>query len=258
MKTKTLWLAALLMLCVTTVFANERIKGNGNIVTKTIPVDEFTTLRLAERIQGIKTGLSFFKNTKKDLPIFHYTQSSGSPSLEITMDENLFAYLEIDQKDGKLRIRGLEEDADLYPTQLIIHGKSETLNSVLISGTMNFVSDTPLDIETLNITLSGVGDIKIDELSCDALSVTVSGVGDIVLGGKVNTASYEVSGVGKIRAFDCVADNLKCEISGVGNIEVMGNKTIVASASGVGTIKYKGEASVSSSTSGIGRVSRAD
>jgi len=257
MKKKVSWLIVLIALCITTVSAGERIKGNGNIITKTIPVDEFTDLRLGERIQSRSIGFDFFKRSKKSFPIFNYSQTSGNSSLTITTDENLFDYIDIEQTDGKIRIKAQGDNLEVNPTKLVIEGKSKQLQKVNISGTMNFIVENLLDVPDVSFSISGVGDIKISEIVCDHLRCDISGVGNIYLDGKVKAAEYYVSGVGKVKAYDCEVDDLKCDMSGVGNMEVLALKNISSNTSGVGSVKYRGDAVVSNSVaSGIGRIKR--
>ncbi len=260
MKTRLVWLTLLLALGITTGYANDRIKGNGIIVTRTIPVDNFNDLHLGNGIESSmkNMGMSFFNRSKKSQPSFHYTQTTGQSSLEITMDENLFAWLEIDQKGGTLNIQSRERDTQIVPTQLTIRAQSSGLSNVEISGCMNFISESPLKSESLRICISGVGDIRLDNLTGGALSCDVSGVGNAYLTGQVETGSFHVSGVGKIFAYDCPVKDLTCDVSGVGTMEVNATNQLSAQTSGIGSIRYQGAANVSSSTSGIGRIKRAN
>ncbi len=258
MHTRVVWLTLLLAMGITAGYATERIKGNGTTVTRTFPVDDFSDLRLGESIESpMKTiGLNLFGGSRKKLPSFEYTQADSTSSLEVTMDENLFAWLDIEQQEGTLHIRSRERDTMIVPTQLVIRAQSSGLNKVEIHGCMNFKSASPLKTESLRISVSGMGDIRLNQLTCGALMCDVSGVGNAYLNGRVETGTFQVSGVGKIYAYDCLVGELKCDVSGVGTMEVNASGHLSAQTSGIGSIRYKGTASVYSSASGIGRIKR--
>lgn len=251
MKTKI----SLLLLCVFCAFScmsSDAIKGNGTIITKKIPVENFTELRLGSKIES--KGNSF---SSKSTPRFNYTQTTGSSSLEITMDENLFDNLVIDQKDGRLTIRG--ERGTLRPTQLIINGSSSDLKDVSVSACMDFVAESPVNFEDVSFDVSGVGDVRLSALSSDKFRCGLSGVGKVYLTGQIKEGRFDVSGVGHVYAFDCPVENLKCGVSGVGGMEVNAAESLNASTSGVGSIKYKGHPKeLKKSASGVGSVKQVD
>ena len=63
----------------------EKIKGNGNIITKEIQVADYTGLIVG---QGIESNGSFFAGKNKS-PQINYSQQTGKAGLKITIDENL-------------------------------------------------------------------------------------------------------------------------------------------------------------------------
>lgn len=258
MKTKIIGLIGFILLSITTSYATERIKGNGKIETRTIQVDEYDQLILGQGIefQGM-SGLNFKKNKKNRYPSCNYSQTAGKATLEISLDENLFSWLIVDQKDGKLWIKA-ENDIQLKPTQMIINGSSKELKNVVVSGCMDFRNKGSLSSGELRLSVDGVGDIILKDISVENLTSNVSGVGNIHLSGQADKGNYYVSGVGKIFAYDCNVKELKCEVSGVGRMEVRASEKLNAGTSGVGGIKYKGNAEVDSWSSGIGKVKSAN
>lgn len=249
-------LICLLLGCTTFCMAGlkaEKIKGNGNVVTRTIQVDDFQTVKLGEQINKQSIG-GINWTGKKQKPVFNYTQSAGAATLQITMDENLFPYLEIEQKKGILTIGARDDDFKVFPTRMDIRGSSSRLEKIQVTGCMDFVSESLLQTNSLTISISGVGDAKIDELVCGILDCNLTGVGSLYLSGKADEAEFDVSGVGHVYAFDCVVKNLECDLSGVGSMEVNATEHIKGNVSGVGNMKYKGDAQASTSCSGIGHI----
>ncbi len=254
MKTKITLIVCLLITSIATGFALERIKGNGKIETRTIQIDNYNQLFLGERIEFEgNSGMNFFRKKKKRFPVFNYTQTNGSATLEITMDENLFEYLEIKQEDDKLRIQA-ENDLQIKPTQMLIKSSSEDLQKVEIIGCMDFVAESSLKVKNIRLSIGGVGDIRIDKLTSEEITCSLTGVGNFYLKGNSDKGNYYLTGVGNIKAYDCNVKELVSEISGVGNMQVRASERLKAGTSGIGNIKYRGEAQVEKWVSGLGRI----
>lgn len=242
------------ILCTLNCMSADVIKGNGTIVTKTIPVENFTEVDLGSEIEARQVGNPF---SSKEFPVFNYTQNSGSASLKITTDENLFDHLAIIQDNGKLKIRG--KSGKIRPSQLTIYGTSQDLQKIHINGCMDFIAGTSVILNKAYLSISGVGSVKLSALTCDNFKCDLSGVGKLYLTGQIKEANFNVSGVGRVYAFDCPVEQLKCDVSGVGSMEVNATQSIRANTSGVGSIKYKGNPEkVNQSASGIGKVKRID
>lgn len=258
MKTKITGLICLILLSITSGYAMDKVKGSGKIETRTFRVDDYSQLILGERIEFKEiSGVGFLKKNKEQQPVFHYIQQKGNTSLEITMDENLFQWLTVDEKEGKLYI-GAKEDVQIRPTEMTITGSSSDLRAVSISGCMNFHNKGELVVENVRFAISGVSDIVITGLSAQEITCELSGVGSIHLAGKAEKGNYYMSGVGKIFAYDCNVKKLKSNVSGVGGMEVMASEQLDANMSGIGNIDYKGNAKVKSSSSGLGSIKNAN
>lgn len=257
MRIQFIYLLSLLILCSPTGCASDKVKGNGKIVTRTIPIEDFEQLSISRQIDSKRASWNLFQKNKKNFPVFEYKQSSGSDLLEVTMDENLFDWLVVDQNEKKLYIK-TKKGVYIKPTQLTIKGGSSELSKVELYGCMSFKTTTALNVDNIQFNLLGFGDIQIDGLTCNELNCDLSGVGNIYLNGTAQTGKYILSGVGNIKAYNCEVKNLSCEVSGVGNMQVMATDQLDAGTSGVGGIKYRGEASANTWSSGIGRVKYAN
>lgn len=184
MKTRIIYLCLLVILSMTRCIstnARRGINGNKNIVTRTIQIDDFEEIHLGSNIEPTK-GINPFN--KKNRAICNYTQTDGASSLEITMDENLFDLLDIKNKDHKLVIKA-KSSKKICPTQLVLNITSKNLNKVGISGSIDFIADQPLQLTNTSFDISGVGDVKLANLSCETFKVAISGVGNIYLNGNI-------------------------------------------------------------------------
>lgn len=267
MRTKGL----ILMICVLVAFtANAaKVKGNGNVITKEISVSEFESIEVGGNINSEGKGFG-----KKEGNKFLYSQKTGKASLSITMDENLFSYLDIQSSNGRLSIKTKNRD-QIAPTKLLMHGMSKGLKKVSVSGAMDFIVETPLKLEDLkmsvsgagdiiipkqaniklfNLSISGAGDVKADDLTCQEFESSISGAGDIELKGKADYAKFSVSGAGDVKAYDFIVKRVKASVSGAGDIKVYATEKLDASTSGVGDISYKGSPETNIKKSGLGSV----
>ena len=254
MKTRIIYLCLLVIFSTTGCIsknARKGINGNKNIVTRTIQVDDFEEIHLGSNIESAKSINPF---NKKNRAICNYTQTDGASSLEISMDENLFDLLDIENKDHKLIIKA-KSGKKICPTHLVLNTSSKNLKEAGISGSIDFIADQPLQLTNTSFYISGVGDVKLADLSCDTFKVAISGVGNIYLNGNIKKGKYSVSGVGHVYAFDCPVEDLECEVSGVGGMEVNATQKLDASTSGVGSVKYKGNPEhTQKSASGGGKI----
>lgn len=271
MKTKGLFLAiGLLIAC---AMHAATIKGNRNIVTREISITDFDAISIGTNIRIENKGINF---KKKKYHQFNYRQQTGNSKLSVTLDENLFAYLDIQSTDGKLRIESKNKER-LVPTKCIIEGTSQELKKVQLSGSMDFIVESPLKCDELSVSvsgagdiimkqradirfasfkISGAGDIEISSLYCEEFKSKMSGAGDIEVQGKAKEAHFSVSGAGDVEAYDFEAENVYASVSGAGDIETFATKTLDASVSGIGTIRYKGNPEVKAKKSGIGSIKR--
>lgn len=266
MNTRIITLTAIIMaMCVTVCTA--KVKGNGKLVTKDVQVAAYDKVEVG---QGINCENSLFSKREQASPVFNYTQQSGKATLRITVDENLFSLLIISSSNGTLSI-GTERNKEIVPTKFIANGSSEKLTKAGVSGCVDFILQSalsgddlelkisgacnvilqqPVRVDRCRIAVSGAGDMKASDLICEEIKCQVSGAGDIDLKGKASQGSYGVSGSGDIKAYEFQVGKLSCAVSGSGDIKAYATETLDASASGSGDIKYKGNPAANTRVSG--------
>lgn len=274
MKTKGLILL-LLALCILPAKA-ERIKGNGNIVTKEITVGAFDAIQLKASIEfNTSTLTSWLKRDNKAFPALYYRQTE-SRVLTVQMDENLFSHLRMEVFGGCLTIQTAPRE-QLIPTCLKIEAGSKELKNLKISGSLDFILESslsggnleisisgsgdvilkrPVRLDDVRLSITGSGDVEMQDLRCTAFTGKVSGSGDISLKGKAQTAEYKSTGSGDIEAYGFQVDELTCTTSGSGDIDAYAVKTLKAKSSGSGDISYRGPARVEKSSTGSGDIQK--
>ena len=197
-------------------------EGNGNIITRDIDV-------------------AAFKDFSMILPATVNYSVADSYACRVTLDENLFEWIDIYQKDDCLKVEMVKtfQQADVRPTKFLIELTAPTLEeiSVLGSGDFNFV--TPFEAKELNIKLTGSGDVVFEktanihafdtdiagsgsllskELLADHMDISIAGSGDVMIkDGKVKKANLSVAGSGSIEA-RCQMESMDYSVAGTGSI----------------------------------------
>lgn len=245
---KTLFLYLIAFLAFSTIAAEnfKTIKGDGNIVTKEIPISEYTQLKIGGNIEK---------------SVFNYSQKESHPSVQLTIDSNLLPYLKIQVENGCLIINTRNNER-LLPTRLIINSQSVELNKAQIDGTYRFIFQTGLNAKSLELTaggatdvrskqaieveenckiqVSGVGKLNVDDLHCSDLSAEVKDCGELFLKGEAKSGEYKVVDAGKINAYEFVMEELDCHIDDSGEAKAHVTERLKGEISAAGVLQYKG------------------
>ncbi|WP_297906327.1 head GIN domain-containing protein [uncultured Parabacteroides sp.] len=269
MRTKIIALLVLITFCIIPINA-KKVKGNGDTITKEISVSEYSAIKIGSIAIGYSDSwFNLFNRGGNSSYDFGYAQ--GEPaSLRITIDENLYPYLNIQVKNKELSI-STEKGTQLSPTQLKIEGTSKKLEKIQMSGCMDFVlrsalhgdeleisatkgsdvkMDYPVNVSTCIIKATGGSDIIVNDLSTRIIQGRASGGSDLKLKGKAENGEYSASGGSDIKAYDLILNQLECSASGGSDIYTHVTGYIKASASGGSDVHYKGPAKSDTSTSG--------
>jgi hypothetical protein len=139
--------------------------------------------------------------------------------------------------------------------KIVVYVTVRDINSVEISGSGNVSFKDGLHAKSLNISVSGSGDVvgKVEtkELACD-----ISGSGNMKLSGHAESSSISVSGSGDYSAREVATASTSVQVSGSGNASINASNSINASVSGSGDVRYTGGAQhVVKSKSGSGDIS---
>ena len=254
-------IAGLLESCAPT----RNIKGDGNVVTRTIPVGPYDALE-------VKGGNI----------ILNYSCSDADEGLEVRTDQNILDMYELIVDDGTLKIQPKKEyrrNVNFRPTEFVVTSSSRALERLDIAGAVEANVNSPLWTEdfkvdvagsgnvqfhdttsfaSLKLSISGSGDIVAKRLACGELKGDIAGSGELTLGGSVEEGKLSTAGSGKMRAFDCRFDRLNYSIAGSGDVEVSVESELKVSIAGSGSVKYKGQPEVNQSIAGSGKIERVE
>lgn len=140
---------------------------------------------------------------------------------------------------------------DLDEVQIFI--EAPTYRKIGVHGAVSLKSQETLNVEDLEVAISGAGEAKID-LNAEELEVKISGAGEVKLSGNAEDVDLAISGAGEIKAYDLVAEELKVSISGAGDAKVHATEELDVRVSGAGNVQYKGSPKVNKRISGFGNV----
>jgi hypothetical protein len=191
---------------------SRQIEGSGDVETRDFDVGDFDTIEL---------------NGAFDVEV----TVGRSTSVAVTLDDNLFEYLEVEVEGGSLI---LDFDDPVDPTESTVTINVPELEAFVING---------------------AGDVDIRGFDGGAFSYRLRGAGDTELSGKVDELEIQLSGAGDIDASDLVAQDAEVRVSGAGNAKVHVENRIDARVSGVGNIVcYGNPKEERSRVSGIGDI----
>lgn len=257
MKAKGLLSVIMLLGLFFTVQAADHVKGNGKLTSKKITIGDYNAIK----IDGVID--------------FNYEQSNAEPTIEITVDENLHDYVDVDINDRVLSVRFKGAKVDHY-TKFIVKTNSKWLKEVKASGNANFMVNSrltgdetkinansnclvqlkePVKIGKLDLNVSGSANMVINDLTADKLECSINGSGTITLKkGDAKEGEYSITSSGEIMAFGVAVPELNCKMTGNGAMEIHATNNLKANIIGKGKIRYKGPTAVQQKVIGKGSV----
>ena len=257
MRTKGLLSIIMLLGLLFTAQAADHVKGNGKLSSEKITIDDYNSIK----IDGVID--------------FNYEQSDAAPYIEVTVDENLHEYVNINIKDRELSVGFKGVKVDHY-TKFIVKTNSKWLKEVKAAGNANFMVNSPLTgdeikinansnclvqlkepvkMGKLDLNVSGSANMVINELQADKLECSINGSGTINLKkGDAKEGTYSITSSGEIMAFGVAVPELSCKMTGNGSMEVHATNNLKANIVGKGKIRYKGPTAVQQKVLGKGSV----
>ncbi|WP_164975215.1 head GIN domain-containing protein [Lutibacter sp. HS1-25] len=215
------------------------IKANGNIITQTRTVANFSKISISGS--------------------FDVTLTKGNEgNISINASENLMDIIETKVENGILKIKFKNGINVKNHKTIFITVFYDTVNSISLGGSGDIHSSNTLNANDLELILSGSGGFNL-AVSTTNLNINISGSGNMNIAGKTAVLTCAVSGSGNIKTTDLTANIVHAKISGSGNIKVHAVNEINAKSSGSGNIIYTGNPTIiKSNSSGSGSIQKRD
>ncbi|UKN01075.1 DUF2807 domain-containing protein [Paracrocinitomix mangrovi] len=211
--------------------------GNGDIITETRTVNNFSQIELASQGTVYVTQSSDY-NVKVE---------ASSNLMEILETKVVGSKLIIETKKGKC-IKGNEE--------INYYISAPEISALIISGSGNILAEDGINANNMKFTISGSGDITANNLDVNDVKATISGSGSIYAHSTntVETSDLTISGSGNIDMYEMPTKDVDCNISGSGSCYVNAIETLKVNISGSGDVVYIGQPVLNTNISGSGNV----
>jgi hypothetical protein len=171
------------------------VRGMGPSVDKEINVSDFNGIEVSSGIDVILV-------------------QGNDESLTLTAQENLFEYIKAKVENGTLKIYCHNNIRPTQPMKARITFKN--LSNLRVSGGGDTYSDTPVNVDALDASISGGGDFS-SVINSKMLKFTISGGGDAEIGGSTDDYNISVSGGGDLKS-KINAGIISCRIVGGGDL----------------------------------------
>lgn len=188
-----------------------------------------------------------------------YLEQGSKQSLEIVAKSSTLDEIITEVKDGKLIIRFPNKDyfwKTFQPGEITIHITVPQIDGLGISGSGDIIAEDEIKTKSLEMAVSGSGNIKLSELNAERVKAAISGSGDIIVSGKTaaQDLSVTISGSGNFKGLEYSSDDVSAKIAGSGNVGVEANKNLYVRLAGSGNVTYKGHPMIDQSIAGSGSV----
>jgi len=173
----------------------------------------------------------------------------------IAGDDEVQKNVEVELADRQLVIRPSGGWKIWRSGKLFVQVEMREVRQLSVSGASDVTAPGPLRSDQLKLSISGAGNVRLDQLQAKQLVFTISGAGDGQLGGRVDELALQISGKGKVIADRMQAQRARVNVSGLGNVVLWVTDDLTAHISGIGSVDYFGTPSVQRSVSGMGSIS---
>ncbi len=212
---------AITLLCFNTVSAQfKKIKGNGNVTTKTHNTSDYNEIKVVG-----------FMDVK--------LESGTEGTITVTTDENIQEYIVIESENETLTIKVKNKVNIQTKKGVHITVPFKDLNKVSLTGSGDVLTSDTIKGDAFEVELTGSGDVilEVDAITIDA---KITGSGDLKLSGKTTELEVKVIGSGDFSGKGLNAQNTQVYVSGSGDAIVYASKSLKARINGSGDINYYG------------------
>lgn len=182
--------------------------------------------------------------------------------LEISAKSSTLEEIITEVKDGKLIIRFPNKDylwKTFQPGEITINITTPEVDGLGVSGSGDIIAKEEIKTKTIELSVSGSGNIKLSELSAERVKSVISGSGDITLAGKTTAqdVSIAISGSGNFKGLNYSSGDVSVKIAGSGNAGIEAKNNLYVRLAGSGNVTYKGKPLIDQSIVGSGTVKNA-
>lgn len=210
-------------------------RGNRDVVTETRNITAFKAISVSSS--------------------FHVEITEGEElSVQVEAEDNIIDQVVTEVQDATLIIKKSARSCFSERRTINIFITTPELEAISLSGSGE-VQVNNLTTDYLNLLLTGSGDLDV-AATADELEAEITGSGSITLFGQGNESNLEVTGSGEFNGFNFEHNRCFVKVTGSGSAELFVNDILDAEITGSGDVIYKGNPSVRSEVTGSGDVRR--
>jgi hypothetical protein len=214
------------------------IKGEGETLSEKRTLNEFNAINLPLNAEVIFVQDSLY-------------------FLEVTAQKNILPILETKVNNNTLNMDFSRKVWKYQKIKMSLHAPN--IAKITISGDGQIEVNNTLNRETLDLDISGSGNVSIATLSVQNLTAKISGSGKItVSSGNALRENFSVSGSGEILTEFLDCEKADVNISGSGQIRLKCSQSLNVNISGSGHVLYRGKPAVNASITGSGKLDQLD
>jgi|GEM_PF-1231061 len=233
----TLSVLAVAVILLFTSCKEERIYGEGKVITEQRQVDVFDKVII-------------------DLPADAEIHVGDRNSVAVKTHGNLQEYILTEVTGSTLRVYKKSGIAKLDFSKVDITIQMPSISKLQINGAADAKIDGDLKGESFELHVRGASDVDVALMHVNKLKVQLSGASELdIHKGTVGYADYKVSGAGDIDASGLETKEVKARVSGAGDMLLHVTDKLDARISGAGEIGYTGHPEIlHSKVAGIGSI----
>ena len=212
---------ALTLLSYNTSFAQfKKVKGNGNITTKTHTTSDYYKVAVVGSMDVI-------------------LEKGTEGSIRVTTDENIHEYVTIESNKGVLKIK-IKNYVNIKSKKSIhITVPFKSLDNVSLDGSGSVLTNDQIKSDQFEAKITGSGEMNID-LDVNRVDAKVIASGDLKIIGTATDLKIKVTGSGDFDGGSLIAQNVEANVTGSGKALVVAKSSIKARVYGSGYIEYLG------------------
>ena len=215
---------ALTLLSYNTSFAQfKKVKGNGNITTKTHTTSDYYKVAVVGSMDVI-------------------LEKGTEGSIRVTTDENIHEYVTIESNKGVLKIK-IKNYVNIKSKKSIhITVPFKSLDNVSLDGSGSVLTNDQIKSDQFEAEIGGSGEMNLD-IDVNRVNAKVNGSASLKIIGTATDLEIKVIGSGDFDGGSLIAQNVEANVIGSGNALVVAKSSIKARVYGSGDIKYLGNPS---------------
>lgn len=177
-----------------------------------------------------------------------------SASVVVKAAENLQYYILTEVKGNTLVLK-TRPNVNIKGGSVTIYVSAPVIEGAALSGSGHIRFNTDIAATTLDLRVSGSGNIDVPRLTANRLDAEITGSGDIrINGGSVATQEIRITGNGNYHTQQMSSQQAKVKVSGSGEARLWAGDKLDVQISGSGDVWYTGNPVINTSISGSGKV----